>query len=364
MGLWSNATVSLTNGLCVVSEGGIELGKIPVVSGVPNPPPSTATLGLDVIRDDGQVMTYFPVGPDFVSQTGNRLKVTETMSGYTVIDENESTESYDTNGVLQSLTTRAGTSQTMTYDGSGRLSTVSDDFGHALTLDYDSSGRLETVTDSASGVTEYAYDSEDRLSVVTHQDSTTRTYVYEDSTFIDHLTGIIDESSERFSTWSYDTIGRGVSAELAGGANGATLVYQSNGTVTVTDALGAVRTFSYQSIGARNVITGISGSSCPGCDAGAGVAYDGNWFVKKRTDYNGNVTCYKNSNDERGLELVRVEGFAPSTTCPSNLSSYTPATNTAEKKLQRRGNQRTVFQLPSRSKIARLRLHTTPMATC
>ncbi|MES1263539.1 MAG: hypothetical protein ABUL69_04230, partial [Peristeroidobacter soli] len=53
--------------------------------------------------------------------------------------------------------------------------------------------------------------------------------------------------------------------------------------------------------------------------------------MASRTDYNGNLTCY--ARNSRGLETVRVEGFASGSTCPSNLASYTPATGTRQRKI-------------------------------
>jgi len=44
------------------------------------------------------------------------------------------------------------------------------------------------------------------------------------------------------------------------------------------------------------------------------------------------VTCYAND-PTRGLELVRVEGFAPGSTCPSDLASYLPAAGTVQRKI-------------------------------
>src|SRR5262249_53969449 len=62
------------------------------------------------------------------------------------------------------------------------------------------------------------------------------------------------------------------------------------------------------------------------------TTYDSAGFVSSQTDYNGNVTCYAND-PVRGLELVRVEGFVPGSTCPANLGAYTPASGTNQRKI-------------------------------
>ncbi len=82
----------------------------------------------------------------------------------------------------------------------------------------------------------------------------------------------------------------------------------------------------------RRASTSITGAKCPTCSESKTTAYDSNNLVVSRTDYNDNRTCYANDST-RGLELIRVEGFASSvTTCPS-LSTYTPASGTAERKI-------------------------------
>ena len=133
-------------------------------------------------------------------------------------------------------------------------------------------------------------------------------------------------------TWTYDAQERATATQEAGGANAGTLTYNADGTVTDTDALGAVRTFSYSRVGDVDRVIGIGGSQCVTCQESAATTYDSAGFVSSRTDYNGNVTCYAND-PVRGLELVRVEGFSPAATCPSNLATYTPTPNTSQRKI-------------------------------
>jgi RHS repeat-associated protein len=184
----------------------------------------------------------------------------------------------------------------------------------------------------AQETVQYSYDSSGRLATVTNTDSTTRTFVYENASFPNALTGEIDENGNRFSTWGYDTQGRANSSTEALGANATGLTYNSNGSVTVTDALTAARIFTFGRYGDRNLVAGISGSQCATCTEGAATTYDAAAWVASRTDYDGNLTCYAND-PVRGLELVRVEGFAPGSTCPANLASYTPAMGTLQRKI-------------------------------
>jgi RHS repeat-associated protein len=322
---WPGATASFnsSSGICSLSQGGTLVTTLPVRTGLPITPTTGTYVTYDALRDDGQVVNFTVQGSTLVPATGSTMRLTLTSTGYQLIDDDDNVELYNASGQLLSVTSRSGIVETMAYDSANRLSTVTDSFGHQLTLDYNAQNLLTSVTDPASHNVQYGFNSYSVLSTVTNLDSTNRTYVYESPTFPKLLTGIIDESATRFSTWGYDAEGRGNRSQEAGGADATTLVYASNGSVTTTDALGAQRTFTFNLIGNQNRVTSISGSQCSTCDESAATTYDGAGFVASRTDYNGNVTCYAND-PVRGLELVRVEGFAPGSSCPASLASYTP----------------------------------------
>ena len=153
---------------------------------------------------------------------------------------------------------------------------------------------------------QYSYDAQGRLSTVTQADGTTQTYLYENAAFPNAMTGLIDETGTRFSSWGYDAQGRATSTSEAGGAGAHTLVYNADGSVLVTDALGAQRTFTFGRYGDRNLVTGISGAQCPTCSEGKATTYSLRGWVSSRTDYNNNVTTYT-YDESRGLELSRTE---------------------------------------------------------
>lgn len=304
---WQNGTASYTGGVCALTSGGVSIGTIPVylASGSP-PPPSSTAVEFDVTRDDGQVIRFPVLSGVITALPGVELRLQQIAGGFTVTDGVDSIETYDTSGRLLSIRSRSGVLQTLAYDGSSRLSTVTDSFGYALALAYDAQNRLVSVTDPASHAVQYGYDTSGRFSTVTNTDSTGRTYLYENASFPNALTGVNDESGLRYSTWGYDAQGRGTSTQEAGGANAVTLIYNADNSVTVTDALNAVRAFTYGRVGDRNLPVGISGSQCPTCREGKATTYDPTGFVNSRTDYNGNITTYING-DARGLETSRTE---------------------------------------------------------
>jgi len=239
----------------------------------------------DLIRDDGQILRYTVQNGVISPPPGISIRLSVTGSGYTVADDEDNVEVYSSAGVLQSITSRAGVVQTISYDTSGLFSGVTDSFGNTLTVARNSQGAVGSINFSGGRSVSYTYDSSNRLSTVTNLDGTTRSYMYRDSRFAHALlTSVVDESGTTYSSWSYDAQERGISTQQAGGANAATLVYNSDGSVTDTDALGAVRTFSYTRVGDINRVNGISGSQCPTCQESSATTYDSYGWVASRTD--------------------------------------------------------------------------------
>jgi RHS repeat-associated protein len=330
---WVGGSVSMVGSACVVSNAaGSPVGTMQIYANSTLFTPLSSPIEYDLTRDDGQLLRYTLQSGVINPQPGNPLRLAITGSGFTLTDTDDTVETYNAQGQLQSITTRGGNTLTITYDGSGRLSTVSDSFGHSITLGYDTQSRVSTVSDPSGHAVQYAYDTSGRLSTVTNLDGTTQTYLYQYAPYPDAMTGLLDETGTQFATWGYDVYGRATSSQEAGGANATSLTYNSTMSVTVTDPLTATRTFTYARVGDINRPTSISGSQCPTCSDGASTTYDLAGYVSSRTDYNGNVTCYSND-PVRGLEVVRVEGFSAGSTCPTNLSTYTPTAGTAQRKI-------------------------------
>ncbi|MDP3126719.1 MAG: RHS repeat-associated core domain-containing protein, partial [Thiobacillus sp.] len=73
--------------------------------------------------------------------------------------------------------------------------------------------------------------------------------------------------------------------------------------------------------------------------------YDANGNVASRADFNGHKTCFA-YDLTRNLEIARVEGLAAGASCPTNLATYTPAANSAERKILTEWS--TSFRLPTK----------------
>jgi RHS repeat-associated protein len=344
--LWAGATATYNNGVCVLSNGSVVIGTLPIQS-TSDAVPAAAPVEYDVIRDDGQTLRYTLQNGVINNPLGISVRLAITASGFTVTDDQDNVESYNASGVLQSITSRAGVVQTISYDNSGLFSGVIDSFGNSLTVARNAFSNIVSIVLSGGGTVQYGYSpnsdpgstgtATSLLTSVTNLDGTTRSYVYGNGLFLSALTAEVDENGTNYASWTYDSQERGISSQFAGGANTTSLVYNADGSVTVTDALGAIRTFQYSRNGDINRVSAIGGSQCSTCQDSAATTYDSAGYVSSRTDYNGNVTCYAND-PIRGLELVRVEGFAPGSACPANLASYTPAAGTLQRMITTQWN--------------------------
>jgi YD repeat-containing protein len=232
---------------------------------------------------------------------------------YTVAAD-DSVEIYDTTGKLLTLTDRAGHTQTLSYDAAGKLTAVTDTFGRSLSFTYDASGHIVTMTDPAGGAYNYTYDAAGNLASVAYPDGSSKTYHYEDPNFPNALTGISDENGNRYATYAYDVQGRAISSEHANGADRVSLAYNTDGTTTVTDVLGATRIYGFQTILGVVKSSGVSQPGGAGCSAASSaLTYDANGNTASRDDFNGHHTHYwydQGFATTRNLETTRTEGLA------------------------------------------------------
>lgn len=249
--------------------------------------------------------------------------------------EEDATELYDLTGHLIRKTTRNGQVQTMLYSDAttpievapvpGLLVRVTDHFGNQLNFTYDAKSRLSTMQAPDGGITTYAYDeatsivvagsnASGNLTSVTYPDGSKRLYWYNEQGMTAGanlpyaLTGVTDELGTRLTTFYYNAAGRAVSSELAGGVYKFQLAYTSALSATaVTDPLGTVRNYSFQSILGNIKNTAITQPAGAGSNAATrSRTYDANGNVATSTDFKGVVTTYT-YDMARNLETKRVE---------------------------------------------------------
>jgi RHS repeat-associated protein len=265
-----------------------------------------------VTRPDGRELVFVESGGEWTPDPDVTARLTQLANGWEYTDADDTIETYDANGRILSIRTRDGYEQTITWDGRV-ISSVSDSEGGTLTFTY-ADRHLVSLTDPDGRVYAYGYDERRNLSTVIYPDDTpaddtdnpTVQYHYEHAEFRAALTGITDENGERFATWAYDTERRATLSEHAGGAERTTITYEADGTATVTDALGATRTYGFTTQHEQVKAGTVSGDPCTTCGGLArSYTYDASGFLSSRTDFNGNVTTFVH--DARGLETRRTE---------------------------------------------------------
>jgi YD repeat-containing protein len=223
-------------------------------------------------------------------------------------------EYYGLDGRLQSIRHLSGDVITALRGAGGRLTRIEASNGQWLSFDYDSAGRLTVVSTPDGQRSSYGYDGSGRLVEVAYSssvgggDSQRRIYHYEDSRFPYALTGITDERGIRYARWAYDAQGRAVLSEHAGGADRTTLVYNSDGTATVTNALGKQTTYHFTTMHGVRKVTKVEGHATASCAAAnRAYTYTPEGWLASKTDWKGNKTTYQYNS--RGLEISRTESY-------------------------------------------------------
>lgn len=267
-----------------------------------------------VNRENGSTQPYALNNGVWKGEVDDKAKLVQTVdttgvvTGWIYTTADDTVETYDVNGQLTSVRSRNGVVQTLTYDAQNLLQTVVDTFGRKLQFAYDAQSRLQQLTAPDGGKYVYAYDAKGNLVSVTYPDNKSRTYIYDNATFTHALTGIVDENGARFASWTYDGLGRAVSSEHAVGVEKVVTSYSSGPySRSITDALGAVRSYSIQPIMGTVRISSITQPA--GYGSGPAVStrsFDANGNLSGMTDFNGNSSTYT-FDLSRNLEIQRVE---------------------------------------------------------
>lgn len=294
-----------------------------------------------VYRPDGRILNFQVVGGVWQGDTdiSERLNYTENgdnagMPQWTLTTNDDEVEIYDGMGLLQSITNRGGLKQTLNYlNSSGRntsiVQSVSDPVGRTLNFGYNGSQQVASLTDGNGAVIQYGYttDGNNNLQTVTYPDFTgtkIRTFYYNESNQTGGvsqpyaLTGIVDENSQRYASWGYDSTGRAV-LSVHGPYVGGTIdhtgfQFNSNGTVTVTDGLNQARTFTFQTLFNVARYT-ILDTACDYCGTNfTSRGYDTNGYPSTGTDFRGFQTTSQyqatdSSGHARGLETQLDEAL-------------------------------------------------------
>ena len=268
-------------------------------------------------RADGQQLTFTLSGGAWVSDSDVDIKLTNTGSTWTLIDHDDTTETYTaistTAALLNTIQSRNGYTQTLHYNGSNQLTGVTDPYSRSLVLNYNGNGTLNTVTTPDSTTLTYGYTAGGsglNLTSVTYptSPSSVLTYVYEDSGVPNALTGIVDENSNRYATWSYDPYSRGLSSQLGTGSTAqiVSISYDdTTGNRTVTSPLGVQDTYSFTTLQGVPKVTGISRAATSTTAAATrAFTYDTSGYLATSKDWKGNQTTYTNNTHGQPTKIV------------------------------------------------------------
>lgn len=231
----------------------------------------------DIFRPDGRIAQFIWNGSAWVAEAGDWSVLTSTrdgtgkVTGWTYYENGASrAEVYDATGQITSIWSRFGKELDFSYDVAQRqLVTVTNYLGRKLTFSYHPSRNIATVSLPDGTAYGYGYSSE-RLSTVTKPGSALRGYLYNEAgknggVNQPHiLTGIVDESGQRFATFTYSSTGAALTTEHATGIEKFTAVYNANGTATVQTPSGASIARQFSIVNDR-VMAGQDVTSCAGC---------------------------------------------------------------------------------------------------
>ncbi|EZH78491.1 hypothetical protein AU05_20230 [Ectopseudomonas composti] len=222
------------------------------------------------------------------------------------VSSNNERFTFDTAGKLTHWANTQG--QSYQLANSGSQIAVTDNLGNSLTFTEDADHQPLSLSAPGVQIT-YSYNANNRLASVNRTvggQTTQRLYHYEVSGKPDLLTGITDELGIRYATWAYDDQGRAISSEHADGTDRVTVAYNSDGTASVTNELGKVAKYSFQTIRGVRRITAIEGEPSPNCpSSNSTFTYDERGLLKTKIGNKGILTTY--DYNERGLEVSRTE---------------------------------------------------------
>ncbi len=277
---------------------------------------------LIITRPNGQKHYYYVLNDGYASQTWS-AELNETTTGWSLRLPSGDKETFNREGLLESIVRPGGHVARLTYDSVNRLVSVEDTFGRKLTFSYDTASRITDVSGPTGAVWSYGYDNEGRLSEVLLPDLTTwtkmdnprRSYIYADTRFPTFLTGITDERGNQVGVWFYDDLGRAISSEHAGGTNSHTLTYNPDESTTVMDPQGRERTYTFTSPNGIKQVANVTGEPCLGCAINArSYTHGADGLIASNTDYKGNTTLFRRDSAGRVVERVEASGVPESRT--------------------------------------------------
>ncbi|MGH8605119.1 MAG: hypothetical protein ACREXR_20725, partial [Gammaproteobacteria bacterium] len=228
------------------------------------------------------------------------------------------TEHFDASGRLTTLVSLNGDLAQLSYlsdvpnanRDEFRVARVEDDRGRAIEFLYNDAGNIASAVGPGGETYSYVYDELGQLAAVDLPGTSRRTYHYNEeglspgSTAGAMLTGITDESGQRFKTFKYEN-GSAKSSERAGGTNKLEVQFYSGTSVRMIGPLGEQQDRTYTAPFGVPVVSSIRRSCLDCADSLEARTYDDNGYPDTATDASGVLTDH--DYDLRGLPTQRID---------------------------------------------------------
>ena len=253
-------------------------------------------------RPVGSTGTLAPLTGDFHGQLSQGAGGTLTLSL-----KDGSVQQFNSAGKLISVADRNGNQTTLSYDTNGRLASITDPFGRTLTLTTNAGGQVLSISDTLGTIATYTYGAGDQLLSVAYADGSGFQFTYDGS---NRLTAVMDALGNTVEAHTYDNQGRALTSERAGGVEHYTLTYVSSTQTDVTDALGHVTTYTFDTSKGRNVLTRVEGMcSCGGSGSQVQTwSYDSRLNVTSKTDALNHTVSFTYDGDGNQLTETDATG--------------------------------------------------------
>lgn len=281
-------------------------------------PPAAGVI--DMRRPGGKLMSFQDDGTGVYRRLYERTDETVAASttGWRYTRHDRTTVDFDSAGNVVAIAHEGRAATTVQYDAAGNPVSVTGSHGRMLSIAMDGAGHIASITGPTGRIWSYAYDANNNLASVTYPDGSSRQYVYGDTNDVHNLTQIIDEAGRVYKRVSYDVQDRVLTSEVPLSGYRDTFVYNTDGTVDVTDSSGAIRHYTVTTVNGIPSVDSVSGGACT-CGTATAFAIDPvTGFLTSDTDKNGVGNSY--TYDANGRLLTKTEAVG---TAVQRTTGYT-----------------------------------------
>jgi RHS repeat-associated protein len=195
-----------------------------------------------VQNPDNRMDRYIPNGSGgFIAPAGLHDALSNNSGSFKLTRANHFVYNFNTQGLLSSIVSPNGNTQTLTYNSNAQLTKITDSVNRNFDLAYDTgSNLLASVTDPSGRIVRYIYNPLGELVEVENAASKITKYEYDAS---HHITKLTDPRGNAVVVNAYDDQGR-VTQQTNGLGDIVTLTYEPGKTI-YTDALGGQTLYFY-----------------------------------------------------------------------------------------------------------------------